>query len=373
MNRKLQFRLTAAFIGVATGVVLVATIIFILETHYHFSMYQHQFPDSGSVRGLNYHFEQALIQSTLWTALGAVVLAIVLSWLVARRITSPLVIMRKSAEAITEGNLQTRVPVHGQDELAELGQAMNHLTEQLERQEHLRRQMTSDVAHELRTPLATLKSHMEAFEDGIWQPTPERLRAVTDEIDRLIGLVGDMQQLTLLESPEFVLEQREEDLSDIVEQTLVNMRTSFDRKGVTLKSENAGPVHAFVDRRRMAQVLVNLLSNALKFTPQGGVVTVRTKRQGPEAILTVQDTGKGIPREELQRVFERFYREDHSRNRQSGGSGIGLTIAKKLVESHGGTIRIESEPGTGTTIHVRVPSEHSNLRPPKNSSSFSHK
>ncbi|EGK10282.1 MAG: ATP-binding protein [Firmicutes bacterium] len=356
MNQKLQFRLTVAFIGVAAGVVLVATTVFILETHYHFSIYQRQFPDMGSVQGLTYHFEQALIQSILWTALGAVVLAIVLSCLIARRITTPLVNMRKGAEAITKGHFQTRVPVHGKDELAELGQALNHLTEELEHQEHLRRQMTSDVAHELRTPLATLKSHMEAFEDGIWQPTPERLRAVTDEIDRLTGLVGDMEQLTLLESPEFELEQKEEDLSAIVDQTLTNMRASFDQKGIALKSESVGPVHAWVDRRRIAQVLVNLLSNCLKFTSKGGEVTVRTEQKGQEAILTVRDTGEGIPQEELQRVFERFYRVDRSRNRQSGGSGIGLTIVKKLVESHAGAIRIESKPGTGTSIYIHIPS-----------------
>lgn len=358
MSQKLQFRLTVAFIGVAAGVVLVATTAFILETHYHFSIYQRQFPNTDSVQGLTYHFEQALIQAILWTALGAVFLAIVLSWLVARRITTPLVIMRKGAEAITKGNLQTRVPVHGKDELAELGQALNHLTEELERQEHLRRQMTSDVAHELRTPLTTLKSHMEAFEDGIWQPTPGRLRAVTDEIDRLTGLVGDMEQLTLLDSPEFELEQKKEDLSVIVDQTLTNMRATFDQKGIALKSESVGPVHAWVDRRRIAQVLVNLLSNCLKFTSKGGEVTVRTEQKGKEAILTVRDTGEGIPQEELQRVFERFYRVDRSRNRQSGGSGIGLTIVKKLVESHSGSIQIESKPGMGTCIYIHLPNQN---------------
>ncbi|PTM58619.1 sensor histidine kinase [Desmospora activa] len=357
MNKTLRYRLTWAFIGVAAGIVLVASFIFIVVTHYHFLIYQEEYPDTGYIAGLNYHFELALIQSTLWTALGAVVLAIVLSWFVARRITAPLVLMRKRAEDITKGNLQSRVPIHGRDEIAELGQALNHLTEELQRQENLRKQMTSDVAHELRTPLATLKSHMEAFEDGIWEPTPKRLQAVTAEIDRLIGLVGDMQQLTLLESPEFELERKEEDLSKIVEHTLVNMRTSFNRKGVSLQTENSGPVYAFVDRRRLIQVLVNLLSNALKSTPHGGVVTVQTEQQEEEAVLTVQDTGEGIPQAELQKIFERFYRVDRSRNRQSGGSGIGLTIVKKLVESHEGTIRIKSTPDTGTSIQVYLPSQ----------------
>lgn len=359
MNRKLQFRLTVAFIGVAAGIVVVATTVFILETHYHFFIYQRQFPNADSIQGLIHHFEQALIQSLLLTALGAVILAIALSWLVARRITAPLVTMRKGAEAIMKGNLQNRVPVHGKDELAELAQSLNHLTEELERQEHLRQQLTSDVAHELRTPLATMKSHMEAFEDGIWQPTPDRLRAVTDEIDRLIGLVWDMEQLTLLESPEFELVRKEEDLSAIVEQTVINMRTSFDQKGVTLHSDCDDSIQVYVDRRRMTQVFVNLLSNALKFTPKGGKVTVRAKQQKETTILTVEDTGGGIPVEELQQVFERFYRVDPSRSRQSGGSGIGLTIVKKLVESHSGSIRIESKPGVGTSVHIHLPNQNS--------------
>lgn len=352
----MKTRLTLMFIAVASGMVGLASIIFLVEMHYHISLYQKKFPvPDPRIIYYDYHFEQALIQSTIWTTVGTILLAILISFYIAKRITAPLIEMRKVAEQMTQGNWDYRVKVEGTDEVAHLGQALNHLTEQLQEHDVLRKNLTSDVAHELRTPLATLKSHMEAFEDGIWEPTPKRIRSCQEELERLIHLVGDLEQLTNLESPGFTLQKRKENLVEIVQQSIRAMETNFKVKGVELVVIATDCVPVFVDRNRIAQILMNLLSNALKLTPSGGQVVVKVTEEDDDAKIIIKDTGIGIPASEVSKVFERFYRVDKSRSRVLGGSGIGLTIVKKLVEAHGGSIRIESSVGKGTSIFISIP------------------
>lgn len=301
------------------------------------------------------HFEQALVQSVLWSAILGILLSVLLSLFVAKRITAPLIHMKKIAEQMANGELRSRTTVKGNDEIADLGGSLNHLAEQLMHQEQLRKTMTADVAHELRTPLATLKSHMEAMIDGIWVPTPERLESCYEEIERLRFLVGDLEQLTEMESPHFKLKLQEENVSAIVHRSTEAVRASFDQKGVKLCFEGLTNVEAPIDKQRTSQIVVNLLTNALKFTPPGGKVSVEVKEEQRTAVIVVSDTGTGISEADLPFIFERFYRVDKSRDRQSGGSGIGLTIVKKLVEAHGGTIRIESRVGQGTCAVINLP------------------
>ncbi|NOU85678.1 HAMP domain-containing protein [Paenibacillus sp. LMG 31460] len=350
----LYARIVIAFIGVASGVLLISTIAFILETHYHFSLYQHQAMDMNSP-AFDTHFEQALVQSVLWSAILGILLSVLLSLFVAKRLTAPLIHMKKVAERMANGELGARTSVKGNDEIADLGGSLNHLAEQLMYQEQLRKTMTADVAHELRTPLATLKSHMEAMIDGVWLPTPERLESCYEEIERLRFLVGDLEQLTEMESPHFKLKLHEENVSAIVHRIIEASRTSFDQKGVNLFFEGLTNVEATLDRQRLGQIVVNLLTNALKFTPRGGQVTVEVKEEQHEVVIVVSDTGIGINEDDLGFVFERFYRVEKSRDRKSGGSGIGLTIVKKLVEAHGGTIRMESRVGEGTSVAIHFP------------------
>lgn len=352
----MKTRLTWAFIGVASGMVFLATIILIIETHYHFSLYRNEFPQAyPGLVNLYFHFEQALIQSALLTALGTILLAVFVSFYMAKRIAAPLIAMRKVAEEITQGNWNSRISVEGKDELADLGRALNHLTEELQKQEEYRKNLTSDIAHELRTPLATLKSHIEAMKDGIWKPTPERIHSCYEEIERLIHLVGDLEQLQGLESPGFKLQRKNENIVEIVKQSVKAMETAYFQKEVDLIHDAEGEVIAFVDRYRLTQILMNLLSNALKFTQHGGHVTVNVKDKSDHVLLIVEDTGIGIPSEEIPKVFERFYRVDKSRSRKLGGSGIGLTIVKKLVEAHQGSVCLKSKVGKGTTVYVSIP------------------
>ncbi|MDQ0900735.1 MULTISPECIES: cell wall metabolism sensor histidine kinase WalK [unclassified Paenibacillus] len=301
------------------------------------------------------HFEQALVQSVLWSAILGILLSVLLSLFVAKRITAPLIHMKKVAEQMANGELRARTTVKGNDEIADLGGSLNHLAEQLIHQEQLRKTMTADVAHELRTPLATLKSHMEAMIDGVWMPTPERLESCYEEIERLRFLVGDLEQLTEMESPHFKLKLQEENVSAIVHRNIEASRASFDQKGVNLLFEGLTKVEATLDRQRLGQIVVNLLTNALKFTPQGGKVSVEVKEEEHAVLISISDTGIGMNEDDLRFIFERFYRVEKSRDRKSGGSGIGLTIVKKLVEAHGGTIRMESQLGKGTSVEIHLP------------------
>lgn len=353
MKRGLRFRLTWLLIGVVTGVLLIAGVSFMVTTHYHFQIYQDQYGMNHNEQGLNYHLEQALFQSILWTLFAGILLTVLIAPFVAKRLSAPLVEMKKAAEQMTQGKLNVRTHVKGSDELAELGKAFNHLAQQLQKQEELRATMTQDIAHELRTPLATLKSHMLAMLDQVWEPTPVRLRACYEETERLISLVADLEQLTIMESPEFLLQRRPEDLTTLIQQSMDIVTAAFMEKDVHLILLSHPTIQLHVDRDRIIQVLVNLLSNALKFTPAGGNVEIGAIDQNDSALITIHDTGSGIDPAELPYLFERFYRTDKSRNRKLGGSGIGLTIVKKLVDAHGGTVWIES--GQGTLVYIRLP------------------
>jgi signal transduction histidine kinase len=353
----LYARIAMACIGIASGVLVISTITFLIETHYHLTMYRNQSQDihMTSTSAFDTHFEQALVQSVLWTAILGIVLAIVISLFVAKRITAPLIQMKSVAERIAKGELTSRTIINGKDELADLGRSLNDLAEQLMRQEQLRKTMTADVAHELRTPLTSLKSHMEAMIDGLWEPTPVRLESCYEEIERLRFLVGDLEQLTEVEAPNFKLTFKEENIHAVVHHHIESSQAAFEKKGVQLIVQDQGIVYAQIDRLRFGQIMVNLLSNALKFTPKGGKVTVTVTEQGHVVHIAVADSGIGIDEKELSFVFERFYRTDKSRDRKSGGSGIGLTIVKKLVEAHGGTINIHSQTGKGTEVVFILP------------------
>lgn len=353
MKRGLRFRLSLLLIGVASGMLLIAGISMIVETHYHFKLYQDQYGMDHNLQGLNLHLEQALLRSIIWTLLGAVILAILISLYVAKRFSAPLIEMKRAAEQMTRGKLSVRTHVLGNDELADLGNALNHLAEQLQKQERLRISMTEDIAHELRTPLATLKSHMLALLDQIWEPTPARIRACYEESERLISLVADLEQLTSMDSPHFRLQRKLEELPALIDQSVNIVIAAFMEKGVQLDTKSIPTASITIDRDRFQQMLVNILSNSLKFTPEGGHVCIRAEDEQESVVIAIQDSGTGIDSAELPYVFERFYRTDKSRNRKSGGGGIGLTIVKKLVEAHGGTIWIESN--KGTTVFVRLP------------------
>jgi two-component system sensor histidine kinase BaeS len=357
MNKRLHTRLAFIIIGTATCILLISTVSVILATHYHISMFHDQVAGmSQDASQLDYHLEQALLQSIIWTFAGSIILAVLIGFYIAKRISKPLVDMKQAAERMSDGQLDTRVVIGGNDELAELGTSLNELAAQLHKQEQLRVTMTEDIAHELRTPLTTLKSHMRAFEDGVWEPTPERIHTCYEEIERLTKMVAELEDLTHMDSPAFQLERRQEPLDAIIAQGVDLVAAAYLEKKVRLSFRCSPNIRIFADRNRMIQILVNLLSNALKFTPENGQVQVEVVEELQDVLIRVKDSGSGIGQEDLPYIFERFYRSDKSRNRRTGGSGLGLTIVKKLVTTHGGQVWVEST--HGTTFTIRLPKEN---------------
>lgn len=354
MNKRLHTRLAFIIIGIATCILLISTISVIMATHYHISMFHAQAAGmTHDVAGLDYHLEQALLQSIIWTFAGSIALAVVIGYYFAKRISKPLIEMKHAAEHMSEGHLDTRITIRGKDELAQLGMSLNELAAQLYNQEQLRVNMTEDIAHELRTPLATLKSHLRAFEDGVWDPTPVRIHACYEEIERLTSMVAELEELTHMDSPAFQLEPKQESLLELIQQGVEIVSAAYLEKEVNLSYHCSPHIQIIADRNRMKQILVNLLTNALKFTPTNGQVYVEAIEEEYGILIRVNDSGIGIEQKDIPYIFERFYRADKSRNRRTGGSGLGLTIVKKLVTAHGGQVWAESK--KGATIVIRLP------------------
>jgi two-component system, OmpR family, sensor histidine kinase BaeS len=353
MFKGLHARLTLIFILAASSILIIAGLIIMYEVHFHFTMFQKDVPEFDSIEPLTHHFEKALLSSVLWTSIGAILLVCIISYFVAKNLSRPMVEMRKVAEKMAKGELQVRVKSLGDDELNDLGNSLNQLAAKLQLQETYRKNMTSDIAHELRTPLATIKSHLEAFEDGVFEPTTVRLQSLTGEIDRLITIVHDLEYLTAMEAPEFSLNKKTQQLNHILIKSVDAVSGAFVQKGILLRSELDSDIELNMDAKRMSQVFMNLFSNALRYTPRGGEVTVVTHVDTESVLISIRDTGIGIPEEESKHVFERFYRGEKSRNREHGGSGIGLTIVKRIVEAHDGQIWINEEYKRGTEVKMK--------------------
>lgn len=295
--------------------------------------------------------------NTILMAVGAfsLIMALFAGAFMAKRVSGPISKSIKAAGQIAKGDFKQRITENsGTREMTQLTDTINHLADSLEEQENLRKRMAADVAHELRTPLANLQSSMEAMIDGIWEPSGERLESCHEEIIRINRLVGDLEKLERYEAENAALTISEFDVSELIQHILNNFDTEFHKKGVTLSFTGKMEIIR-ADRDKISQVVINLVSNALKYTPAGGQTEVRVQGTEHTAEIIVSDSGKGIPPEDIPYIFERFYRADRSRNRLTGGLGLGLTITKAIVESHKGTISVASEIDRGTVFTVCLP------------------
>ncbi len=288
-------------------------------------------------------------------AIFSLLLALIVGAYTARRLSAPISQVVEAAREIGHGHYGSQInDTSNTIEIDELTSTINDLAKGLDKQEKLRRRLTADVAHELRTPLATLQSHMEAMIDGIWEPDKPRLRSCHEEVMRINRMVGDLEKLTRYESENLTLNKTNFDLFELVKLITKNFESEFMSKSVTLDMEGeASPI--FADKDKISQVVVNLLSNALKYSPAGETVQIIVTPDQDWTALKIIDTGIGISSEDLPNIFERFYRADKSRNRDSGGSGIGLTIVKAIVDAHGGTIRASSVLNQATEFYVSLP------------------
>jgi len=289
-------------------------------------------------------------------AVAAGGVALLLAGVLSVGLLRPVRELTSAAQGLAGGNLSRRVEVRNRDELGDLSAAFNQMADSLERAEKLRRDMTADIAHELRNPLAVLQARIEGILDGIYPPSPENLELILDQNRVLTRLVEDLRTLALADAGQLSLDRVPCDLGSLIGRSLDNFRAQAQETNVRLLSESH-PLTVLADPIRLEQVLGNLLSNALRHAPEGGEVVVgcRPTAAGKTAILEVGDSGEGIAEEALPLVFERFYRGDRSRSRSEGGTGLGLAIARKIVEAHGGTIRAGNRPAGGALFTVELP------------------
>ena len=302
-------------------------------------------------------FKKTLNQAFLISATAAMVFGFIVSMWFSRQMTTPLIKITTTARRMGEGNLNVRADVDTNTiELDQLSKAINYLAENLQQQEMLRKKLTTDMAHEIRTPLTTLKSHIEAFMDGVWAPTEERFASCYEEVERLSKLVGNLQNLAKLEQASLQLNKENFSLSEEIRKAVEAMEPQFMKKNIDIFMTLNMDKDVFMDRGKVRQILINLLTNAYKYTNDGGSVWMKLEEKPEEIILEVKDNGIGIGEKDLPYVFERFYRGDTSRSRETGGAGIGLTITKALVEAHGGRIELESKVGEGTSFIIIFPS-----------------
>jgi signal transduction histidine kinase len=289
-------------------------------------------------------------------AAGAVIIALFAGILLARTLTRPLRDLTGAIKAMRQGDLEQQVPVRSADELGTLTEAFNHLSADLARSNNLRRQMTADIAHDLRTPLSVIIAYIDGLRDGVFKPTPARLEAMHTEAQHLQHLVEDLRTLSLADAGELGMQRVSLSPGTLLERLAAANAPQAQSCNVSLQvSVEPGLPDILADPERMIQVLGNLVSNALRYTSPGGHIVLSARRQGTGVCVAVGDDGAGIPPDVLPHVFDRFYRGDPARTQQDSESGLGLAIAKSIVEAHGGKIGAQSELGRGTTFEIALP------------------
>jgi two-component system OmpR family sensor kinase/two-component system sensor histidine kinase BaeS len=316
---------------------------------------------AGSIQG-----DARLLPSLLLSGCGVVMvlLAVIAGAmsLVFRRYGTPLADIMAGADAVADGDLSVQIRETGAPEFVRMAQSFNRMTRELQRADQQRRNLTADVAHELRTPLQIIQGNLEGVLDGVYQPDEEHIKATLEETRTLARLVEDLQTLSLAEAGELPLRKERVDVTELLADVVTSFSSQAEALGVDLRLETHGdPTALFItaDPGRLDQVLGNLVHNALRHTPQGGSITLRAEPIQEGVRLQVSDTGEGIPAEDLPFIFDRFWRGDRSRARAGGASsGLGLAICKQLVQAHGGRIEVESQLGNGTTFTIELPQDH---------------
>lgn len=315
-------------------------------------------PHGPQISGAEQDFLNSMNTSLWIAALAGGGVAVLLGVGLALQVTRPVRQLKRGAARIASGDLSYRVPIATRDELGDLAKSFNSMAASLDASEKARQRLLADIAHDLRTPLSVIEGTVDAILDGVFEPTPENLGSIREEARALTRLVADLRELSLADSGQLKLEVQPTDVAELIRQRLDQIGVIARERGIALDTDLPdGLPQCPVDARRVEQVIVNLVDNALKHTPAGGSIRVALGRAagGRELLVTVADTGEGIPAKQLPHVFERFYRGDEARSRTSGGAGLGLAIARQIVELHHGRIWAESEVGKGSTFSFTLP------------------
>jgi signal transduction histidine kinase len=318
-------------------------------------------PPEGDIpfelRGEEQLYLERTNRALLLATIGAVLVALLLGTLFARTLTRPIRDLTSAADALRRGSLGEQVVVRSRDELGHLAQTFNQMSADLARATQARRQMTADIAHDLRTPLQVIGGYIDAMAGGDLEPTRERLSTVYAEIEHMQHLVADLRTLSQADAGELSLNRQAVPPEALLARVVASYANQATQQDITLSTSAAPdlpPLH--IDEDRILQVFGNLLSNALRYTPAGGSIALLASQDAGGVCLQVQDSGAGIAADDLPYVFDRFYRGDRARQDDAGASGLGLAIARALVELHGGSIAVTSPgPGAGTTVAVTLP------------------
>jgi signal transduction histidine kinase len=305
--------------------------------------------------GLESQYLSRTNQALLYAALGAALVALALGTVLARTLTHPLRDLTAAIHAMAKGDLKQHVAVKSRDEIGELAAAFNQMSADLDRLNKSRRQMTADIAHDLRSPLTVIGGYVESMRDDVLKPTPERLDIIHSEVQHLQRLVEDLRTLSQADAGELTLNRLPLAPRTLLERMLKSYEHQAAQKKIALVIQDEPSLPEIqLDPDRMAQVFTNLITNSLRYTPEGGKISLAAGREGDRLVFSVADNGQGISPEALPHIFDRFYRADPARA-QGNESGLGLAIARSIVEVHGGSISAESELGRGTKIKFGFP------------------
>lgn len=315
-------------------------------------------------------FRDKSYNAMIFAAVIALIIAMVMGAIFARTIAAPVKKITNAAKALKEGDYSARTGMAGSDEIARLGNMFDLMADSVESNRKLERRLVTDVAHELRTPLMAIQSTVEAMIDGVFKPDAERLETLNSEVQRLSRLVDALLKLSRLESRTKPIEQKKVDLTETLSSVVQTHQAYIHDAGLNLEFEYDPHVYVFGDADLLRQATANLISNAVRYTPEGGTITIMARKGDLMGQIVVKDTGIGLTPEEAKLVFQRFWRADSGRARATGGLGIGLSVVKEIVEQHNGWVRVEGRPNEGAcfTIYIPLYSENSRKRNPKRSS-----
>ncbi|MDT9349840.1 HAMP domain-containing sensor histidine kinase [Clostridium perfringens] len=281
----------------------------------------------------------------------------IMGFIISRSITRPINKLMTKAKYISKGEYDKKIEINTDIlEINDLINSINNLSQSIKEQENIRKRLTGDISHELKTPLTNIQSHLEAMIDGIWEPTEERLLSVKEEAERLSSLVSDMQKLNKYDESSIKLKKDNVNISDIICFVIFQFSNLAKSKNIKIEYEKKN-ISLYCDKDKITQALVNILSNAIRYSNEGSTIFIEEKLKDNKVIISIEDQGIGISEEDLKYVFERFYRADKSRTRATGGTGIGLTIVKSIVSSHGGEVKLESKLGEGSKFTIILPKE----------------
>lgn len=300
-------------------------------------------------------FREKSYQAMFFAAAIAIVLALCIGFLFARNLVRPINRMTSTAKAIKEGDMSARTNMHGDDEISRLGETFDAMAESVEKDRELERRLTTDVAHELRTPLMAIQSTVEAMVDGVFKADTERLETVNSEVQRLSRLVDALLKLSRLENRSTPMKEEVVDVGSLIAGIVSTHDAFVTDSGLTMEFNAQPDVYVYGDADMIRQATANLISNAVRYTPEGGHIAVNVKKGDIMASIAVKDTGIGLSPEEAKMVFSRFWRADAGRNRESGGLGVGLAVVKEIVDRHGGWVHVEGKPNEGATFTIYIP------------------